>query len=751
MKRTSKFLPILLCLIFITVSMATVANGGEEKNNVAATALLLGKTSFILSDLTLSRTEMPVNETDDVTITLAVDNSKGSKPIVTLYRVNDAGQEITLIGPLLDDGLTATSGDDVLGDGVFSYIFKLDPTWTGTAGEISLRARVQGEVSGTKDIIVYAEPTAAELQYTSDVATDVKSQWSGLEPKAADFKEAKAYKSAFEIAQEELVASLESDPKNIFAIAGTNSVMFVNEGMPFVMVQNTIPDLTQWDDALDDGSNVPRHSDPVIGDAVNPIYNHTSVKLSTASLEGKIAKEESKNLIKNNQAVFIDPYYWQHVNSTAMTDANGGWTKITGSTDPKIDPTTTYFVGNASSPDVDPKPTATTIVDAFTKISQYGTVMFHTHGALGKFIGGAWYTALVAEYQAAADGSVTKMLLKMLIEKIVDDYKDTGEFVALTTDTYVTTTFASLASHKYAADIFLGRLYVSSTGEIFVTPSFIKKHNGQFPNSVVWLGACHSLENTTMSDLFIEKGAGAVFGFDESVYRSWNVSRAGVVFESMLKDGKTAKEAFDEAVKSGNDDGHGTKLVLAGNNDLKYTNGLLNPSFEEPDGAGSLESWIVVGDARAWKFFQSDSPTDGNTMAVVSSGLGNTTEYGALSQTFTMPSEAQSLSFYWNFYSAEFKEYCNSSFDDTFRVLLNGTQVFKTSVNDLCATSEGDFILTGPIDNTADTWKTGWKKETIDVTSYAGSSVKLQAEVSDKGDTIYDTAVLIDDFVITTN
>jgi len=98
-------------------------------------------------------------------------------------------------------------------------------------------------------------------------------------------------------------------------------------------------------------------------------------------------------------------------------------------------------------------------------------------------------------------------------------------------------------------------------------------------------------------------------------------------------------------------------------------------------------------------------------------------------------------------------EWCYLGYDDTFRVLINGNVVFQTSVDTLCGS--GGLIPTGPIDDTpigendvAATYKTGWRTATIDLTPYAGHDVTLRFEVQDKGDTIYDTAILIDNIVI---
>ncbi len=153
------------------------------------------------------------------------------------------------------------------------------------------------------------------------------------------------------------------------------------------------------------------------------------------------------------------------------------------------------------------------------------------------------------------------------------------------------------------------------------------------------------------------------------------------------------------------------------------------------------------GDARAIKSMQDDGPTDGKTMAIVSSGLGHTTSYGSFSQSFTVPKGATTMTFSWDFYSAEFNDWCNKGYDDTFRVLINDTQVFRASVDTLCGTG---LIQVEPIDDKGDCFKTGWQTASVDISGYAEQDVTLLFEVQDKGDTIYDTAVLVDNIVINT-
>ena len=478
---------------------------------------------------------------------------------------------------------------------------------------------------------------------------------------------------------------------------------------------------------------------------------------------------EDKDKVKDKKALFLDPYYWQHVHSTKMNNPDGGWTKIKDSKCPDLIESE-VLNGSDASANTDPLTTNTALLDAFTTLSNYGTVLIHTHGAYLNYSANKanWLTELETAINALPAGEVkTALQMWLTQEKALISW--TGKKLLFTTDVWVDLNLAGVQAHKYWMDIMMGRLYVVKTntsptkGQLLVTPAFIDAKNGAFPNSVIYAGACHSLQDESMSNIFLKKGAGVYFGFDESVHRSWNVSRAGIVFEKMLKESKTAKEAFDAvaAAPGGNNDPHTippdsgnfvTHMVMKGNEKLRYEGGFQNLSFEDPKGAGSLQGWLPEGDARAWHGFQDDNPTQGGTMAVISSGLGKTTSYGSISQTGCLTSKANNLKFSWNFYSAEFNEWCYEGFDDTFRVLIDGTEVWRTSVDTLCGSG---LSPTGPIDSTsfsepdtAATYKTGWQNQTIGIGAYAGKEIKLQFEVQDKGDSAYDTAILIDNIII---
>src|SRR5262249_49879660 len=99
----------------------------------------------------------------------------------------------------------------------------------------------------------------------------------------------------------------------------------------------------------------------------------------------------------------------------------------------------------------------------------------------------------------------------------------------------------------------------------------------------------------------------------------------------------------------------------------------------------------------------------------------------------------------WNFFSEEFKEYCGSQYQDYFHVTFGGTDLQKTTVDDLCYDPGTTLVhVDGLKFDVGDVWKTGWKSQSIDVTALAGTTDVLTFAAGDVGDSIYDTVILVD-------
>ena len=177
-----------------------------------------------------------------------------------------------------------------------------------------------------------------------------------------------------------------------------------------------------------------------------------------------------------------------------------------------------------------------------------------------------------------------------------------------------------------------------------------------------------------------------------------------------------------------------------------------------PEDDGTLAGWDWEGDAQVIGHLGAAGAPEGARMAMVSTGLF-VEENGAIWTAFCPPAGPTTLEFSWRFYSEEFLEWCGSSFQDQFEVtVLAGdavAAVFTVSVPDLCPPGEcagcgGMYVGLEAADVAFDVggvFATPWQEASIplDAAFSGGSGVTVRFDVTDVGDGIYDTAVLVDD------
>ena len=360
-------------------------------------------------------------------------------------------------------------------------------------------------------------------------------------------------------------------------------------------------------------------------------------------------------------------------------------------------------------------------VDSVRSFTEYGTVILVTHGAV--------------------DGS--------------------GQVIFLTRET---TTVGSIISHSI--DLLLGR--VTIMGDVFaIRPSFISSLSGSFESSIIYNGSCESSANATMANAFAAKGAKTYHGFTRVVNSDYAQNVANQLFENLVTSLQNTGDSFSSVAPKIDPKAPNATFTQAGDLKTIYSGDLQNGNFEK----GDLTSWSGSGDARALFRLGEVSPTEGAFLGLISTGLGFTTSSGSIEQNFCLPKTATKLKFKWNFNSEEFIEWCGSIFDDTLEVNIltdNGpTTLLRTGVNALCASvkrtdlyfdqsgpgcspSEGVGFGTGGNDCTI--WSTDWRSEDIDISGIAaandGKGVKIQFKANDIGDSIFDTAVTLDDVKI---
>ncbi|MEZ4265631.1 MAG: hypothetical protein R3F39_04570 [Myxococcota bacterium] len=334
-------------------------------------------------------------------------------------------------------------------------------------------------------------------------------------------------------------------------------------------------------------------------------------------------------------------------------------------------------------------------------------------------------------------------------------------------------------------DLRLGRVLLTNRGYA-MTPAFFEAYaSGGYPNSVVNLGACRTMYNGTLVSAFFGNGAMAITGFSDYVDSAWAKARVVEMFE-----GSVGKGLLGEGYKAAQDPSHpGTWWRLFGASNLDLSNSeIVNPSFEDGDTTG----WTTDGDGRVVTRLGATLPANGKFMGLLSTGLGFTVQTGTLEQDFCIPPDKNEVEIQWKFYSEEFKEYCGSQFQDTFQAVLLGAAgqltVVDVKVDNLCGYTdwpacgscvnpescdyecmggsgclfksgicEGSFsckcgkYFSGlvPSDVSFDqngVWTTLWQRSVKNVKPLAGAGkVTLRLFATDKGDSVFDTVILVDE------
>lgn len=349
-------------------------------------------------------------------------------------------------------------------------------------------------------------------------------------------------------------------------------------------------------------------------------------------------------------------------------------------------------------------------IDAIRNMTDYGLIFISSHG--GTKLGSSW----------------------VAIEKVTDINQD-----------------------KYLEDYSVGKLEIT-TGMLFkeivsfhsITPSFIKNLKGDFPNSIVHLTACKGLYKDQYSDKlslyeeFLKKGVGAVTGYDKKISIPFAWIMANQFFNNLIKDGESIGDAFipgqiDPAK-------YHAEFIIKGNEgfeSLTFNSSLLNGGFEY----GSA-GWLSVGDGRIISKIGETLPKEGNKMAILSTGLGFTETSGRIEQSFNIPAGATTLELWWKMYSEEWLEYIGSTYQDYFKITIINDGLEEILINNTIDSVYYDSSLElNPADvsfDQGDVHTTDWIMSSLDISKYQGKGIILILETGDIGDSIFDTAVLID-------
>jgi hypothetical protein len=286
-----------------------------------------------------------------------------------------------------------------------------------------------------------------------------------------------------------------------------------------------------------------------------------------------------------------------------------------------------------------------------------------------------------------------------------------------------------------------------------VLPSFIRRYSGGMPNSLVYMSICRGAWNATMANAFLDKGAGAYLGYSDYVAVSFCRTNGLKTLTELCKPDGSLQTGWTPGIKE--TDADPAEYRLYGNRDLSIENtGLKDGDFE---GEAIEQAWTREGDARRIPVLGDAVPTNGAGMGIISTGLGFTTDSGTLSQVFCAPANAATFEFDWNFFSEEFLEYVGSQYQDGFVVTLENAKDgsdLTTVYNETIDSINASFALAKTSNgfDRGDVYATGWKHFSVAFpAALAGKPVRLKFRTFDVGDSIYDTAILIDQVKLTTS
>jgi len=334
----------------------------------------------------------------------------------------------------------------------------------------------------------------------------------------------------------------------------------------------------------------------------------------------------------------------------------------------------------------------------------------------------------------------------------------------------------------YSKDLISRRIYIAILEDgscvYCLTPEFFEFYYGEdlLDGSIVYMDNCMGYGQGKnwdygFADAFIT-GASAetVYGYHESVYIAYGLLMMDHIVSDLL-DGNTTGEAFDNAKETlGNTDveyaqeyqphwdisNHIAAIpVISGSSDTVLVNdNFINGSFEL-----ELEGWNTTGDVRVINKLAEFIPVDGEKMAILTTGIGSSeneylegTEGSLLLQTFEVANSFTKISFSYNVVSEEPSEFVGSKYDDqvTIELLNTAGEVICQLAHESVNSSEW-YAVKGINFEGGDetTYCTQWKEVVFEeLNEYVGEKITLRIRIWDEGDSIYDTAVLVDDIKV---
>lgn len=686
-----RLLTVLLAVILVSVSSAFVAADADDDISEYLPAIMSSRTLSLNSDLIFEPSTIFVNETTQVTFGVVAKNVKKGSTI-DVYECDADGNQPQKVLSLYDDG-DLTKGDDIAGDGVFHNKLTVSKSTTKSTYYVAKIGRLS---SATSRLIVANHFTDQELANVTAVQTQADSIYS----------QAITGGSSGPAAIQLVGNYLDTQPRVL-----THDITADGEAVWWVDSSKV---LCIYGPKLDASADVKGGR----VDSIPPALRNQKIVAPLQLTPGKPTQEQPSRLdvllkaaadndyIASNKAICIAPYKHQfepndEADDIAQILKKGGLT---------VDE---LYSSGAN----------TGTIEGFKYLNNYGAIVISSHG--DNFYNGLftwWENKFGEKIPWLADG----------LSKVC----------------FVSNIYMSPANKAtYEQDLVSQRLAVLNTksGQLFVIlPEFIRHYSGNFPKSLVYASSCRSTYNNSMANAFLSKGAQTYFGYSNYVHASFAFPHGIAVFDQMVNSEKNSGEVT--GVGDVDTGPNFARFDRIGATNLAFDLGLKNGDFE----TGNTVGWTGEGDTRVINSLGPLQPPSAKYMAIVSTGLGSVNDsISSLTQTFRVPTWAKTLTFKYNVVSEEPMEYVGTIFDDQATVDITGesgsTLLAAESINTSTWSPISGIDFAGGDDTV---FQTGWKTIVADVTAHQGKFVTLAVRCWDSGDSIYDTAIVIDAFKI---
>lgn len=612
--------------------------------------------------------------TDVIAHATILPNTNLIETSVKLLKVDVDGKTIQTLSEMYDDGNLA-HGDDIKGDGVFSAKFTV---MEAAAGDVYMRAMATTQETGGK---VDAYTQIFTLPVVNPVDETVVTAAVAIQEQAHDKFVADAAAGSEADALDSTLSWIKGQP-------GVKNASITSSGDIWVEFDSGFTGIVMCGIGQEEGGSVNnqaigrQNADPTI-----PLPYQTKGSMPLANPGAP--KATDGDAVLNTKAILYAPFHTQFSGwGTEFCDSLH--TRLGNATKPKFKST---YIKNAAAD-----------VATLTTLTNYGLVVFHTHGGVDNK-----GNVLLCTGEEFGSANYATHALRFLTKQL---------------------TICTVHGKSYWA----------------MLPKFVSSLPGTFPRSIVYAGACSSSKTGTLSAAFIAKKASTYFGFNNTVYGKFDKKMADQLFPKLIDQNKTTGESF----VSGQHDSHATPayFTMTGSTKAYFKAGLINGDFE----MGNLTGWTTAGDGRVISQLDYVIPWEYSFMGIISTGLGYTTSSGSISQTFWVDPNNTTLTVKWNFFSEEFMEWVGSQFQDYFEIKIideqgTSTTIFRKTIDDIAGGYSLTKVSPDIVFDKGDVYATGWQFLQYSLLQWADQYVTIELSCGDVGDSIYDTAILLDAIV----